>query len=120
MRSFAKQLLLIGSVGISFTVSSVTEAAELKDSPEIFAGMSSSHIVFNNQHQYSLLTLASAETVPDKTCKVVKRNELYELSAILSDKIHVFLAYFDKKPKFQIVEKEEDKNALSMNRPNIK
>lgn len=118
MRSFAKQFLLISTISTTLALAPVSSAAELKAMPEVIT--SSSNDLFNSQLKDSLLTLSRVQHTPNKACKVVKRNELYELSAILSDKIHVFLAYFDSKPKYQFVEKEEDKNALTMNRPLVK
>lgn len=116
MKSFIKRLILVSSISTSLVLASVTVATELKAMPDTSVGTINSNILLPSQKRYTILPLTRVENAPNKTCKVVKRNELYELSAILNDKIHIFLSYFDSKPKYQIIESKEDKSALSMNR----
>lgn len=116
MKSFAKQLFLICSISTSLFLAPGSVAAELKAMSDAPAETSTSNILLPDQGRYSILPITRVENTHNKACKEVKRNELYELSAILNDKIHVFLSYFDSKPKYQIVESEDDKNAITMNR----
>jgi len=62
-----------------------------------------------------LLPSTPTEKVIHRTCKTQKKNELFELTAILNDKIQLLLNYFEDTPRYKIAEKEHNNNDLALN-----
>ncbi|WP_286234823.1 hypothetical protein [Thalassotalea sediminis] len=127
MESLTKQLLIKSSIGLLFLMSGSSNATpenaiQAMDNtltknnyafllPNVAPQGIQSSTLFSSSQHYSSILAKSSNTVTNRSCGK-KRNELYELSTILSDKLHVFLSYFEDSPAYQFADKREDKESL--------
>lgn len=128
MNSLAKQILIKSTICILLlgagnadsaprvAIEPSDDIAKLQTNYVFFApqttsqGTKSASLFTSTQH-YSALLANNTNNTHLKRCGQ-KKNELYELSAIINDKLHVFLSYFDDAPKYQFADKRENKEAL--------
>ncbi|MDO6427477.1 hypothetical protein Q4489_10650 [Thalassotalea sp. 1_MG-2023] len=127
MKSLAKQILiksticilLLGTGSISAGPRTNIDAEHLTKAqtnyiffaPQVMSqGTNYSSLFTSTQHYSALLTNNTKHSQLARCAK--KKNELYELTTIISDKLHVLLSYFDETPKYQFADKRENKEAL--------
>jgi len=135
MRAFCKNLLIISSIYTIIFACSYAHA--YSDSLHTHSGLNDSKpsyqvflphvanereiilIARANQHSFRfnlpLLPEFKAENIKQKSCTSKKKNDLYELSAMINDKLQTLLAYFDVRKPYHIAEKSNSKDDLSVN-----